>query len=102
MALKKIITESNGISTAYHKIKNIEVGIKKSDMGRKKEGYYFIKTQVESYVSEDLRRISASNAVIVRPYNFFIRSAEVDAKGIHEVVYAKLKTLELFEGADNC
>ena len=105
MALYKEITKENGISTAYHKIKNVSVTMRTpriDEETNETDNTHLLSVKVKSYVSEDYRRVAEDNAVSSRDYNFKVTLAELAETPIVALAYAKLKAEPNFEGAEDC
>lgn len=104
MALKKKITESNGIVTEYHKINSICIYGKENreeEEGQVVEGYDTA-ISLSSYVSQSIRNESEDYSVLDRYYRISIPVAEVETRSIYEVVYAELKKMDIFKDAEDC
>ncbi len=115
MALKKLITKRNGISTEYHKINGIKVGSKHTRRDRveiEKDGVktfeivqtpvYPINLTLASYVSQELREKSNVLSVKEHEYHFTIPAADFETQPLYLLAYAELKKIEAFEGAEDC
>lgn len=94
MALSKKIVKVNGIETNYHKINTLSIKAKE-------DGVYHASVGVSSYVSKEIRDISKDYAVDGGYYFFNIDAITFETTPIFEVVYAQLKTLPEFEGAED-
>ena len=93
MALKKLMTRSNGISVSYHKIKQLRIRkIEDNDE-------YALEGDIASYVSEDYRREYIYNSVEHDMFAFNIKAE--DLANPFETAYKLLKTTEKFEGAED-
>ena len=115
MALKKTITERNGISAEYHKINGLKVGskyIRRDRVEVEKDGVktfeivevpvYGIVLTLASYVSQELREKSHGLSVKEQEYHFTVPSADFETQPLYLLAYAELKKLEAFEGAEDC
>ena len=105
MALCKEITKENGITTEYHKIKNVSVTMRTSriDEGINEiDNTHLLSVKVKSYISEEYRRASEDNAVSSKDYSFRVTLAEIAEMPIVALAYAKLKTEPNFDGAEDC
>lgn len=111
MALKKTITERNGVQTEYHKINKLEIGSKFIKRNRVKVGeevtfeeveVYAVTLVLASYLNAELRQKSHGLSVKETEYRFTIPAADVEARPLFELAYAELKKLEAFEGAEDC
>jgi len=90
MALKKVIKQSDGITTEYHRIINMIMNINQS-----------ISISVNSYVDEESRDIER-DPVSGYPYNQNITFTTDYVENMTiEDAYEYLKTLEMFEGAED-
>ena len=104
MALRKKITESNGIVTEYHKINSICIYGKenrKQEQSQVVEGYDTA-ISLSSYVNQSIRDKSEEYSVLDRYYRINIPVAEVETKNIYEVVYTELKKMDIFKDAEDC
>lgn len=99
MALKKLITKPNGISTEYHKITHVGLSDRNGEHPYDSETPITIDVMVRSYLNEEYRRIGHS--IEVCSYYFELTDEE-ETQGIREVAYTKLKSLPEFEGAEDC
>jgi hypothetical protein len=86
MALKKLITEENGIQAKYWKIKEIKI-IKGNALVR-----------MLGFVNADFRGKGEENFVLRNNFSININSE----KGIYQECYEGLKQLEIFENAEDC
>ena len=111
MALKKTITERNGVTTEYHKINKIEIGSKFIKRNRDKvDGeitfeeveVYGVTLVLASYLNAELRQKSHGLSVKETEYRFTIPATDVEAQPLFALAYAELKKLEAFEGAEDC
>ena len=93
MALKKLITRSNGISVSYHKIEQLRIRkIEDSDE-------YALEGDIASYVNEDYRREYIYNFVEHDMFAFNV-TAEALANPFN-TAYTLLKTTEKYAGAED-
>lgn len=95
MAIKKTITEKNGVQTEYHKIKDLRIEDTFEDK-------YTVEVALASYVNEDVRKTSADNSAVKRNISLLLPAEDVEATSIYALVYAELKKKSLFEGAEDC
>lgn len=101
MALNKAITNEKGITTNYHKIGTLSL-VKVTPKEETDETSHLLCVNVSSFVSEDYRRESEKLAVSSRDYNFKITLAELTETPILTLAYNKLKSLPMFDGAEDC
>jgi len=115
MALKKLITEDNGIRTEYHKILNITVEQKEIQPIREsyevngktlfktvfKEAYK-LNVTVASYTNLETRKKSVSLVAYEKNYIIFAEPALFEAHPIFELAYEELKKTDKFSGAEDC
>ena len=99
MALKKLITKPNGISTEYHKIAHVGLSDRNGEHPYNSETPITIDVMVRSYLNEEYRQ--NGHSIEVKSYWFELTDEE-EKQGIREVAYTKLKTLPEFEGAEDC
>lgn len=101
MALKIKVTANNGIVTEYHRIASLNIATNQSNS-----------IVVYSYLSEDARALELENqsktytSIADEPTNYpYIEtrhiSADYDENMSIESAYEYLKTLPLFEGAED-
>ena len=111
MALKKTITERNGVTTEYHKINKIDIGSKFINRNRVKVGeevtyqeveVYGVSLVLASYLNAELRQKSHGLSIKEEEYRLIIPAADVEAQPLFALAYAELKKLEAFEGAEDC
>lgn len=93
MALKKLITQRNGITTEYHRVQNIEVN-------NGEENTRLI-VALQSYVDESYREQGVANIAARRTYVFDVPTDVVTSNNIFHVAYGLIKTLPDFEGAED-
>lgn len=88
MALKKAITQTNGITANYHKIKNVTL-----------DKFNYAVINIESYVNQDIREESEQLSV----FNLKERiQLEQDKSVNFALLYKELKKTPTFEGAEDC
>ena len=94
MALKKTITNKNGVTTEYHKIGSLNVNTRGDGL--------ILRAVVKSYVTEDIRNEDMSLSVTESVYNFPTTVKELESKSIYALAYEKLKGTEIFAEAEDC
>lgn len=101
MALNKAITNEKGITTNYHKVGTLSLVkyIPKEDTD---DTSHLLCVNVYSFVSEDYRRESEKLAVSNRDYHIKVTLAELSETPILALAYNKLKSLPIFENAEDC
>lgn len=100
MALKKSIVQSNGVSTEYHKINYISLIDRNGEYPDAPKQPLILDVTVISYLNEEYR--DACQSIMTRTYSFTTTPEEEESMGIRQLGYTKLKTLDIFEGAENC
>ena len=88
MALLKVKTNDEGVTTTYHKVNNVTV--------RDNTLHCF----VNSYVSQDYREVDRS--ADSSAYRFEITLEEEESMGSRKLAYKKIKELPEWEGAEDC
>lgn len=91
MALKKSITQYNGVVAGYHRIDNI--GLIKRD-----DNKFVLSVNVAGYVDVRYRNASPYNQVSSNHYSFILDSAPLN---IYEVAYEELKKLDMYAESFN-
>ena len=99
MALRKNITQSNGITTNYHKINRIALIDNNGEVPAEERQPLILTVDVVSYLNEEYR--DACESIMVRTYGFNI-SPDEEVISIRSLGYTKLKELELFKEAEDC
>ena len=92
MALNKTFTQSNGITTSYHKVTRVSVNCSDSEMS--------MGVEMTSYMNEEYRE--SENPVTSLFYNFDITGEEEQSMSARKLAYAKVKTLPEWEDAADC
>ena len=98
MALLKVITLDNGITTSYHKVSRVMLV---DDNEVNDTASLRFEVTVNSYLNKEYRNNGKSiNSNI---YRFEITETEEEtAVGIRKFAYEKLKTLPIYADAENC
>ena len=91
MALNKLITQRNGVTTEYHRVQNIEI----TNLGDNAS----LMIMLQSFIDESYREKGLSNAVARRVYDFEVSNDVVTSNNIYQVAYGLIKTLPDFEDA---
>lgn len=94
MALKKTITNKNGITTEYHKIGSVNIASRGEDI--------LMRVVVKSYISESIRNEDVALNVSESVHNFPTTVEELESKSIYALAYEKLKGTEAFAEAEDC
>ena len=108
MALNKSITNQLGVTTNYHKIREIEMRkIRRTDLDPETEEAkivesYSMQVQIFSYVSAEVRQNSESYAADRKQLILSATVEEGDSTPAFELAYNKLKGTSIFEGATDC
>ena len=108
MALAKEITNPVGITTTYHKISNVEfvkmVNTEVDPETNETKYYpvYKIKAIVYSYVDKNIREKAVHLCAERKQIELYASLEEVESTPILEVIYGKLKELEIFTDAVDC
>lgn len=97
MALNKKIIKNNGLSTSYHKIRNVNMDC---------SGEQTIMTiLIDSYADENYRIKEKNEEIINAALSTDAYIVEVDTKNDNlnfSNIYKKLKKLDVFEDATDC
>ena len=101
MALNKAITNEKGVTTNYHKVGTLSL-VKHAPKDETDETSHLLCVNVSSFVSEEYRRESEKLAVSSRDYHIKVTLAELETTPLLALIYAKLKALPIFEGAEDC
>ena len=101
MALNKAITDAKGITTNYHKVGTLSL-VKYVPKNETDETSHILCVNVSSFVSEEYRRESEKLAVSNRDYHIKVTLAELSETPVLTLAYNKLKSLPIFEGAEDC
>lgn len=104
MALKKTITDSKGVVSEYHKIRDFDADNK---LYRKKKGEeiieaYIINVNVSCYVSAKKREIDDSLNCGKLFFSLAVTPEELNTRPILPLLYDKLKETPMFDGAEDC
>lgn len=94
MALKKTITNKNGVTTEYHKIDSIFIATRGDGL--------ILRTVVKSYVSEDIRHEDLALSVTESFNSFSTTSEELESKPVYAFAYEMLKSTEMFAMSEDC
>lgn len=94
MALKKKITNENGVVTDYHKVDSINIRSMKDILN--------MRVVVKSYVSEDIRKKDKALSVAESVHNFLATVEEIEANSVYSIAYNSLKSTEMFAEAEDC
>lgn len=97
MALKKTITNANGVLADYHKISNVRVGKRNNE-----DSDYAVVVVVDSYVSAEIRNKGANLIAVRNSKSLTATLEEIESKPILTLAYDKLKETEDFKGAEDC
>ena len=90
MALKKDITQDDGVVTSYHRIAFIQITTNRQNS-----------ITVFSYVNDDVRK-QEKEEIMAQPYCKSVTyETDYDANMTIETAYDYLKTLEAFKGAED-
>ncbi len=99
MALYKIITKKNGITTSYHKVTSVTVS-QEDYLLPENDKCVNLAVEVTSYFNEEYRQ--NSEAIESEKYYFSATSEEEESTSARRLAYNKLKTLQKWEDATDC
>lgn len=94
MALSKKILKPNGIEVSYHKIGKVCLGMEE-------DGTYSLTVDVNSYVTQDIRKESKEYFVDTKCYLFNSSAVIIENQPIFSIAYNLLKTTADFSDAEN-
>lgn len=102
MALNKSITQTNGITTEYHKITSVNLVDRNGrfPVSDEQELPLQIDVALTSFLNKEYRE--TGHSINTSVYNFHITQEEEESMGIRKLAYAKIKTLEIFADAEDC
>jgi len=99
MALSKVITKNNGITTSYHKVTSVTVS-QENYLTLETNKCVYLSVELTSYFNEEYRQ--NSEAIESNNYYFTITSEEEESTSARKLAYNKLKTLQQWADAVNC
>lgn len=105
MALKKTMVRQNGITVTYHKIGEIRLQKRETELNEAGEQVpvdpvrYSVNCNVNSYTSEEYRQKGAEN--YVEKDFFSCDLSEAEMANVYSSIYGKLKESEKFSGAED-